>query len=817
MLKLGTKMVVAVVAVMQSCILVYADNSAGRGNATMALVSDGEPNATIVIAAEAKRAAWFAALELQLHVRKITGAELPIVADNVPVEGNRVLIGESTATAALGLRGDAFARQEYLIRFLPDTIVLFGRDENNIGRGSPQDYFEHRGSLFAAYAFLERFCGVRWYLPTDLGITYTPRKTLLVSGQDIRRTPHMTYRWIGLGRPYPADLCGDTAGTGDLKDMGPAVRPMDMNEFHVWMLRTGMGGEPYQATHSFYGYYDRFWNQKGKVPDETWAKWKNWFAEGYTEKRPPQMCYTDPGLIAQVVQDARDFFDGKGLKVRGYGRGDYFSVEAMDGRRWCKCSRCRELHAAPAARGKGRYSNDRASTYWFGFVNKVAREVRKTHPDKYIATLAYSDHSYPPVGEAMEPNVAVTACMHSRYWYDPNMMQDGDLLFLNAWAGTGCELRLWLYYCFPAYHGTRGDYRVFPGFFAHAIVDHMKIFREAGVCGIEYQPSYLLSQDGRWGLQGGLFDQLEYYITWKLADDPDLDGDELIDEFFMRYYGAAAEPMKAFYEMAESIYWNVENHQGLSPEKDWKHLGTPERMTALGGLMERAKRAATTDLEKKRVALFDKGIWQYMRKGRAAYEKQHVGNPLKSMEVPRIAPSTTEPSGVDWGKAGVMTDWRRIDGDPTSKEVEGRLIHDGTNLYLRLVDTTDPKALSEGENFWHSDAYELFFAKERSTPYNHVGIDFKGQYEAYRHGGEEPQPWRSGVSVVSDLNGSDRWTLYVTLPLQQLLKGGVRPGDKLFMNVLRSTAGPRTDAVAWSPTLGGYHAPSRFAEVVLAE
>ena len=144
-----------------------------RGGQELTLVRDGQPAATLVTAKEWTRVAMFAALDLQRHVKLITGATLPIVGDDAAVEGNRILVGESAATVALGLRGGDFKPQEYLIKFLPDAIVLMGRDSDFRGwgaTGSPE-LFDEQGTLYAAYDFLERCCDVRWYLPTDLGIT----------------------------------------------------------------------------------------------------------------------------------------------------------------------------------------------------------------------------------------------------------------------------------------------------------------------------------------------------------------------------------------------------------------------------------------------------------------------------------------------------------------------------------------------------------------------------------------------------------------------------------------------------------------------
>jgi hypothetical protein len=51
----------------------------------------------------------------------------------------------------------------------------------------------------------------------------------------------------------------------------------------------------------------------------------------------------------------------------------------------------------------------------------------------------------------------------------------------------------------------------------------------------------------------------------------------------------------------------------------WGLLGTSERLAELGRLMEQAKAAAQTDLEQRRVALFETGVWQYMLAGKQAY------------------------------------------------------------------------------------------------------------------------------------------------------------------------------------------------------
>ena len=304
------------------------------------------------------------------------------------------------------------------------------------------------------------------------------------------------------------------------------------------------------------------------------------------------MCYTNPGLIRQVVQDARDYFDGKGAKPGAIAAGDFFAVVPMDNDTYCKCPTCAALigRGRLATRGKGMFANDRASNYAFSFVNTVAEAIEKSHPHKHIATLAYSSYSYPPTALKLEPNVCITLCLQSRNIFSRSTQQN-DQAVLDAWVAESKSRPklLWLYYCYPSVIAANNNFRCFPGFFAHTIVNQMQMYRTAGILGVSYEPSYI-----GYNQYSPLLDQLEFYVTWKLADDPTLDGNALIDEFFDRYYGSAAAPMRIVYELIEQAYAsNYVNCFGeyLLALEDvaWTNLGTKAGMAQLGWLMEQAR------------------------------------------------------------------------------------------------------------------------------------------------------------------------------------------------------------------------------------
>ena len=488
--------------------------------------------------------------------------------------------------------------------YQPDeqTTLLLHCDEpsgpprNSIARLSsvpPPGLFGENGTLYAVYDFLERCCGVRWYAPGQIGLVCPKTPTLVVHGIEIRRAPAMLHRWI---TPSPLYLPGPP-------------QKVPERDVQLWKLRMRIGGKNFWVCHSFYGYYDRFLKTH---PD--------WFAQGYSGQ-PPQMCYTHPGFIQQVVQDARDYFDGKGIKPGATAVGDVFGLVPMDNMSWCKCPRCQaELNKAEEKNQQ--FNNGKASDYVFGFVNKVAREVRKTHPSKRIGALAYSDYAYYPVKEPVEPNVVVQLCLHTRNWWCPSM-EANDRKVLHEWRehDPNRPLYLWLYYCFPALNARSGGFHYFPGYFAHTVVPQMKLFHDAKIEGIFMEHS---SECG----ESYLMDQLEFYVTLKLADDPNLDGNRLIDEFFERYYGAAAKPMKELYCLIEQTFSSPKSyppqiqrspaHQHQTKELAWKWLATKERMGELARLMAQAREAARTPEEKQRVELFVRGQWEYVQAGRKA-------------------------------------------------------------------------------------------------------------------------------------------------------------------------------------------------------
>lgn len=572
------------------------------------LVRDGAAAASILVASDPSPAARLAAREVQHCVLQMTGAELPIRVSDAPLAGIRLVVdGTSLDDESLSLTPDALGleRYEHLTRFVTNGLVLLGRDAAG-GTGKIIDYtaatgeggapeemelpgmFDDQGTLRAAYDFLERFCGVRFYGPSPISVVIPTRKTLEAVGTELRREPaikhasgSLTWRWPLMNGQYG--------------------NPTD-DALALFARRIRLGGIPWYTNHTLHHYPTRF--PQSENP-EFYA------ADGGGGK----LCYSSSDLAKQVAEDARSYFGGNDVPGLSLPKGsDYYPVVPEDAARFCRCAKCRQAldpHANDVPRtpgGREIFNDGRGSHLWFGFVNQVARELAKTHPDKYVSTLAYESYYWYPTEFRLEPNVAIAPCMQTRnYWH--MTAYANELGHYSRWVTDGRPVFLWNYYCFPEEPAVIRKWHCFPGFAAHELAKLAVRFARDHVLGTFFC---------------GIGEQVDFYLTMKLYDDPTQDIDELLNEFFRLYFGGAAAPMQAFYTLIESTYsnpanWDQNGGHHQTEAVAWEVLGTAERMAALEAMVMQAVALAQTPLEKQRVGLWKTGVWDYMATGRKNY------------------------------------------------------------------------------------------------------------------------------------------------------------------------------------------------------
>ena len=122
-----------------------------RADSQYLLADHGKSDWKIVVGADAIAPERHAAEELQYFLREISGAHLAIVADNVPLARNEIIVGDNKHLFGTGVQRDCskLGSEGFCIQTAGGSLVIAG--------GKP------RGTLYGVYTFLEDYLGCRWF------------------------------------------------------------------------------------------------------------------------------------------------------------------------------------------------------------------------------------------------------------------------------------------------------------------------------------------------------------------------------------------------------------------------------------------------------------------------------------------------------------------------------------------------------------------------------------------------------------------------------------------------------------------------------
>jgi Domain of unknown function (DUF4838) len=599
----------------------------------LAIVQDGKPLARIVLGDDAVPVAEFAAKELQTYIQKSTGATIPIVkalSDDGAVE---IVIGDSKVSQSLGVHAKGLGRDSFYIKTIGKRIIILGKDhptetiENrfliNVGR-NPNGY-EH-ATLFGVYEFLERFLGVRWYLPGDIGEVVPKTETLSIPIVNIVERPNKIGRFVHVG--YGADDRDDPPPTSKSGGYRPALEGEEKAAFHkrrgLWFLRMRnqtqlMSGAP----HTMPILISK--KQYGKSNPE-------FFATGKDGKRNfGHHCYTNPGTIKTLIRQAEGCFAGKpasdfGLTDWGSmsidcGLGKAFHITPSDGYVPCLCERCKAFRASCGPE----VVNIEEELVWTTII-KVANSVGKTFPDCYISVSGYGPLGAPPI-QKIPLNIFVgpTAVTGPYSEFRADMMKE-ELRVLNWWGDALAPQQSGGFYhyavraCYE--NGRYFWHKSICGSIPRAIASCYKRYADRGIGTYFYLLSHRMA-----------YDHLNVYVFYKYHWNPNRDIDALLDEYYTLFYGSASAPMEKFFEEVETKFREVlqldKSTSGTHPSVDnpadiWEKVYTRKVIIRWQGYFAEAARLAEKDknpLYAKRVAYMKRNILDTIEEGLVEHEK----------------------------------------------------------------------------------------------------------------------------------------------------------------------------------------------------
>ena len=298
-----------------------------------------------------------AADDLAVHIAKLTGQTLRIVAEAKLARETPIVVGRCTATLAkLGVKVDfaSLGLEGIIIRTKGPALVLAGN---------------RRGVLYAVYTFLEDYCQCRWLTPD---CTIIPKKgTFKITDLNVRYIPPLEYR----ATDYPCH-----------RDADFAVR----NKYNGTQTRIDERRGGKIAYSHFVHTFNSILNpgRHFKEHPEYFSMVKSKRIGGRT-----QLCLTNPQVIAIAKKVVRGW-------IKAAPQATIFSVSQNDWHSYCQCDKCEAL-----AKKEGAQSGP-----MIHFVNAIADDIARDFPDKIISTLAYQYTRKPPMHVKPRPNVTVRLC-----------------------------------------------------------------------------------------------------------------------------------------------------------------------------------------------------------------------------------------------------------------------------------------------------------------------------------------------------------------------------------------------------------------------
>ena len=165
---------------------------------TIPVLRDGQSQLEIVLPAGANRVLQFAAAELQEYFRRSCQVELPVV--NAPNDSKvSIILGDNQWSRQAGLDCTVLPRDGYYLKSVCRRIYIAGVDDD---KGNPAEAFGwsvlfERGTLNGVYEFLERFLGIRFYFPGEIGTVVPKHQQLNLLQMDIYDRPDFPRRRFG--------------------------------------------------------------------------------------------------------------------------------------------------------------------------------------------------------------------------------------------------------------------------------------------------------------------------------------------------------------------------------------------------------------------------------------------------------------------------------------------------------------------------------------------------------------------------------------------------------------------------------------------
>ena len=796
------------------------------------LVEKGEPQAQIVIAAVKRpRMVTLAALELQHHIQKMSGARLPIVTKPNASQPVKIYVGVSPETDRLGVSAEGLHNGAYCITTGADWIALLGPDVDFDPTRLPQSLSRKDtamaleewktaskgqselswgtpfGSQFKSYWNPNDF---REQMQARYGQDFTAlwtKESGHSSGfwnQDTGGSLNAVYALLGqLGvRWYMPGELGEVVPKRETISVAPrnetvkpdfAIRDWNWYNFSgfsfddiIWARRLGMN--------TCYEVLGPCKGPHGLVPVHATAEMQKAHPEYYaliagkrdtTHREYGTPCFTSPGLRSETVKYIRFLYE----------RYDLPSVDIwpVDGLKVCQCETCQ---------GKT------ASELVWGFADAVAREVYKTHPNRRITCGAYTSYSEAPdTIKQFSPNLGVWISNgHRPKMEDPEHWAE-YMQTINQWQSKiapGNILRLEN----NRYHIWSDDAVSYPVLHPRGVARDLMALK-----GISLGDTGEQSQaNTRWKSPG--LEHITLYVQSRFLWNAAQDVDEVLDEYCATFYGPAAKEMKEAITFAEqNLAFKDQSRRGK---------GNPMNVSLqtalkLRDILDKAQAAAGDTIYGKRVQAIISEL-QPRQELIAKYNAKET----ELAELRAKAPLAVGIEGADLSQATTYKLKSNRGGKEAVPETTYKVGWDANALLIDVqCQEPDMQKLVVASDVVSGD-YVAISLETPDHSYYHLEINPDGQIAE----GNPSKNWES-LADIKTKKGADFWQVQLRIPVVDEAEANSDPRHRVagakptkaapwFFNVgrLRLAGLEVPEQQAFSPTGGSWHIPAKFGKLL---
>ena len=528
----------------------------------LVLVKDGVSQVPVVVFEDAPPYTRQAADELALYIEKISGAKPQIIeGEPDPIPKRAIWVGLQPQVAKLFPEVDFDLKhpEEILIAANDNHLVIAGRDrwdsKHLVVEGIDEKIIGKQmeyGTVNAVYTFLQEQLGVRWLWPGELGEDVPRRATISVAPLEYRYHPQIRAR----GGLFNFSALSNR-GYGRAHDWTRQQRlQLDSLEMH--------GG------HAFTDWWERF----HETHREYFALQPDGERSGFPNPRTVKLCQSNPAVWKQWLADVEQ-------RLKEDPNRRVFSASPNDG--WasghCTCENCRAWdHPEGEPRQfhweSGNAAGPALSDRHVTFANRLAELLKERYPDKdyYVSMLAYG-HSRPgPV--AVKPAENVIMISVANFFGRSNDDDRGSTRGTThraqfaAWGKVAPHLA-WR----PNSGSPAGWQQGLPDVSMTQLAEDFRFVADNHCIGL-----YVDSVWEHWATQGP-----QYYLMALLALNPRLDPQDILDDYYRRAFGPAAEHVRAYFAVFEKARQaHVEKYGGRAGLSKFTELYTAD-------LLKRAK------------------------------------------------------------------------------------------------------------------------------------------------------------------------------------------------------------------------------------